>query len=66
MSAAFLVYVDDFLTACPREILQPLLTRLLDVRKRSSPDFLGRQPGDVDTTEIFNGLDIELGPEDGT
>ena len=31
--AAFLVYVDDFLAAGPREILQPLLARLLDVWK---------------------------------
>ena len=29
--AAFLVYVDDFLAAGPREILQPHLARLLDV-----------------------------------
>ena len=63
--AAFLVYVDDFLAAGPREILQPLLTRLLDVWKGSSPDFLGRQPVDVDTMR-FLGLDIELGPEQGT
>ena len=40
--AAFLVYVDDFLAAGPRDILQPLLTRLLDVWKGSNPDFLGR------------------------
>ena len=63
--AAFLVYVDDFLAAGPREILQPLLTRLLDVRKGSNPDYLGRQPGDVDTMRSL-GLDIELGPEEGT
>ena len=58
--AAFLVYVDDFLAAGPREILQPLLARLLDVWKGSNPDYLGRQPGDVDTMR-FLGLDIELG-----
>ena len=63
--AAFLVYVDDFLAAGPRDILQPLLTRLLDVWKGSNPDYLGRQPGDVDTMR-FLGLDIELGPEEGT
>ena len=48
--AAFLVYVDDLLAAGPRDILQPLLTRLL---------------GDMDTMR-FLGLDIELGPEEGT
>ena len=63
--AAFLVYVEDFLAAGPRDILQQLLTRLLDVWKGSSPDFLGRQPGDVDTMR-FLGLDIELGQEEGT
>ena len=63
--AAFLVYVDDFLAAGPRDVIQPLLTRLIDVRKGSNPDFLGRQPGDVDTMR-FLGLDIELGPEDST
>ena len=63
--AAFLVYVDDFLAAGPRDVLQPLMARLLDVWKGSNPDFLGRQPGDVDTTR-FLGLDVELGPEDGT
>ena len=62
--ATFLVYVDDFL-AGPGEILQPLLTRLLDVWKGSNPDYLGRQRGDVDTMR-FLGLDIELGPEEGT
>ena len=62
---AFLVYVDDFLAAGPRDILQPLLTRLLDVWKGSNPDFLGRQPGDVDAMQ-FLGLDIDLGPEEGT
>ena len=64
-AAAFLVYVDGFLAAGPREVLQPFLTRLLDVWKGSNPDFLGRQSGDVDTTR-FLGVDIELGPEDGT
>ena len=39
--AAFLVYVDDFLAAGPRDVLQPLLTRLLDVWKGSNPDCLG-------------------------
>ena len=63
-AAAFLVYVDDFLAAGPRAILQPLLTRLLDVWKGSNPEYLGRQPGDVDMR--FLGLDIELGPEEGT
>ena len=37
--AAFLVYVDDILAAGPRDILQPLLTRLLDVWKGSNPDY---------------------------
>ena len=64
-AAAFLVYVDDFLAAGPRDVLQPLLTRLLDVWKGGNPDVLGRQPGDVDTMR-FLGLDIELGPEEGT
>ena len=63
--AEFLVYVDDFLAAGPRDILQPLLTGLLDVWKGSNPDYLGQQPGDVDTMR-FLGLDIELGPEEGT
>ena len=63
--AAFLDYVDDFLAAGPKDTLQPLLTRLLEVWKGSNPDFLGRQPGDVDTMR-FLGLDIELGPEEGT
>ena len=63
-NAAFLVYVDDFLPAGPQEIIQPLLARLLDVWKGSNPDFLGRQPGDVDNMR-FLGLDIELGPEEG-
>ena len=39
--AAFLVYVDDFLAAGPREILQALLTRLLDMWKGNNPYFLG-------------------------
>ena len=63
--AASLGYVDDFSVAGPREILQPLLTRLLDVWKGTNPDFLGRLPGDVDTMRCL-GLDIESGPEDGT
>ena len=63
--AAFLVYVDDFLAAGPRDVLQPLLTRLRDVWKGSNPHFLGRQTGDVDTMQ-FLGFDIELGPEEGT
>ena len=63
--AGFLVYVDDDLAAELREILQPLLTRLLDVWKGSNPNYLGRQPGDVDTMR-FLGLDLELGPEEGT
>ena len=33
--------------------------------KGSSPDFLGREPGDVDTLR-FLGLDIELGEQEGT
>ena len=40
--AAILVYVDDFLAAGPRQVLQPLLTQLLHVWKGSNPDFLGR------------------------
>ena len=32
--ATFLVYVDDFLAAGPRDVLQPLLTRLLDVERQ--------------------------------
>ena len=48
-----LVYVDDFLAAGPREILRPLLTRLLDVWKGSNPDYLGRQPGDVDAMRVL-------------
>ena len=37
--AAFLVYVDDFLAAGPRDVvLQPLLTRLLDIWKGSNPE----------------------------
>ena len=65
--AAFLAYVDDFLAAGSREALQsqPLLARLLDVWKGSNPNFLGRQPGDVDTMR-FLGLDIRVGPEDCT
>ena len=46
-------------------ILQRLLTRLLDVWKGNNPDFLGRQAGDVDTMR-FLGLDVELGPDEGT
>ena len=56
--------MDDFLAAGPREILQPCLTRLLDVWNGTNPELLGRQPGDVDTT-TFLGLDIELDPEEG-
>ena len=63
--AAILVYVDDFLAAGPREVLQPLLNQLLHVWKGSNPDFLGREPGDVDTLR-FLGLDIELGEQEGT
>ena len=59
------MYVDDFLAAGPREVLQPLLTQLLHVWKGSNPDFLGREPGDVDTLR-FLGLDIELGEQEGT
>ena len=44
---------------------RPLLARLRAVWKGSNPDFLGRQSGDVDTMR-FLGLDIELGPEEGT
>ena len=43
--AAILVYVDDFLAAGPREVLQSLLNQLLHVWKGSNPDFLGREPG---------------------
>ena len=63
--ATLLVFVDDILAAGPRDFLQPLLNRLLDVWKDSNPDFLGREPGDVDTMR-FLGLDVELGPEEGT
>ena len=35
------------------------------VWKGSNPDFLGREPGDVDTLR-FLGLDIELGEQEGT
>ena len=63
--AAILVYVDDFLAAGPRQVLQPLLTQLLHVWKGSTPDFLGREPGEVDTLR-FLGLDIELGEQEGT
>ena len=38
---------------------------LSGVWKGRNPDFLSRQPGDVDTMR-FLGLDIELGPEAGT
>ena len=63
--AVFLVYVDDFLAAGPREFLQPL--RLLHVWKGSNPDFLGRQPGNVDAMRFLGLiLDIEMGPEEGT
>ena len=57
--------MDDFLAAGPRQVLQPLLTQLLHVWKGSNPDFLGREPGDVDTLR-FLGLDIELGEQEGT
>ena len=63
--AALLVYVDDFLAVGPRQVLQPLLTQLLHVWKGSNPDFLGREPGDVDTLR-FLGLGIELGEQEGT
>ena len=63
--AAILVYVDDFLATGPRQVLQPLLMQLLHVWKGSNPDFLGREPGDVDTLR-FLGLDIELGEQGGT
>ena len=63
--AAILVYVDDFLAVGPRHVLQALLTQLLHVWKGSHPDFLGREPGDVDTLR-FLGLDIELGEQEGT
>ena len=36
----------------PRQVLQPLLTQLLHVWKGSNPDFLGREPGDVDTLSL--------------
>ena len=63
--AAILVYVDDFLAVGPRHVLQALLTQLLQVWKGSNPDFLGREPGDIDTLR-FLGLDIELGEQEGT
>ena len=59
--AAILVYVDDFLAAGPRQVL----THLLHVWKGSNHDFLGCEPGDVDTLR-FLGLDIELGEQEGT
>ena len=63
--AAFLVYVDDFLAAGPRFVLQPLLKfQLLQLWKRSSPDFLGHDEGDVDSLR-FLGLGFELGCENG-
>ena len=46
-------------------MLQALLNRLLHVWRGSNPDYLGRELGDVDTMR-FLGLDIELGPEEGT
>ena len=49
--AAFLVYVDVFLVAGPRFVLQALLNQLLKVWKGNSPDFLGREPG-VDSLTI--------------
>ena len=63
--AAFLAYVDDSLAAGPRDVLQPLLNRLLHVWKGSNPGSLGREPGDVDTMR-FLGLDVGLGPQEGT
>ena len=45
--AAILVYVDDFLAAGPRQVLQPLLTQLLHVWKGSNPDLLGPWTLDV-------------------
>ena len=45
-TAALLAHVDDFLAAGPRDVLQPLLNRLLHVWKGSSPDFLCRELGD--------------------
>ena len=59
------MYLDDFWAAGQREVLQPLLKQLLHVWKGSNPDFLGREPGDVDTLR-FLGLDIELGEQEGT
>ena len=53
-----------FLGCWSRDVLHPLLNRLLHVWKGSNPDFLGREPGDVDTMHL--GLKIELGPEEGT
>ena len=37
----------------------------MHVWKGSNPDFLGREPGDIDTMR-FLGQDIELCPEEGT
>ena len=51
--AMFLVYVCDFLAAGPRDILQLLLNRLLDFWKGSNPDFLGREPEDVNTMRFL-------------
>ena len=53
------MYVDDFLAVGPRQVLQALLTQLLHVWKGSNPDFLGREPDDVDTLRLL-GLDIGL------
>ena len=36
--AASLVYVDDFLATLPRDVLQPLLSRVLDEWKGSNLD----------------------------
>ena len=44
--------------------LQRLGDRLLHVWMGSSPDFLGREPRDIDAVR-FLGFEIELGPEEG-
>ena len=64
-SNTWLVYVDEFLAAGRCSVLQPLLNQLLQLWKGSSPDFLGRDEGYVDSLR-FLGLDVELGTKKGT
>ena len=53
------------LTAGLRPLLQSLFDQLQKLWKGSAPDFLGVEKGDVDALR-FLGLDIELGPGQGT